>query len=45
VTRQTTSREPADGWISDERITAEDALRAYTSGVAYQAFAETSAVR
>jgi hypothetical protein len=40
VTRQTTSQEPADGWISDERITFEDALRAYTSGVVYQAFAE-----
>jgi predicted amidohydrolase YtcJ len=40
VTRQTPAREPAGGWIAEERITLDDALRAYTSGVAYQAFAE-----
>jgi predicted amidohydrolase YtcJ len=40
VTRQTPDREPADGWIAEERITIDDALRAYTAGVAYQAFAD-----
>jgi predicted amidohydrolase YtcJ len=40
VTRQTPGREPAGGWLAEERITIEDALRAYTAGVAYQAFAE-----
>jgi predicted amidohydrolase YtcJ len=40
VTRQTPRREPEGGWLAEERITIEDALRAYTAGVAYQAFAE-----
>ncbi|MFE3455357.1 amidohydrolase [Nonomuraea sp. NPDC059194] len=38
TTRQTVDGTPA--WTPDERLTLEDALAAYTSGVAYQAFAE-----
>jgi predicted amidohydrolase YtcJ len=42
VHRQTPDREPAGGWIPEERITMEEALMAYTSGVAYQSFEEDS---
>ncbi|GAA3472158.1 amidohydrolase [Nonomuraea roseola] len=39
-----TTRQTLDGageaWTPDERLSVEDALAAYTSGVAYQAFAE-----
>jgi predicted amidohydrolase YtcJ len=42
VHRQTPDREPAGGWIPEERITMEEALMAYTSGVAYQSFEENS---
>jgi len=40
VHRQTPDRKPDGGWIPQERITMEEALMAYTSGVAYQGFAE-----
>lgn len=43
VTRQNAEGVPPEGWLPDERITAEAALAAYTSGVAYQAFAENDA--
>jgi predicted amidohydrolase YtcJ len=35
VTRQTLDGEPADGWIPEERISVESALRAYTVNNAY----------
>jgi len=30
VTRQTVTGEPAGGWFPDERISIEEAIRAYT---------------
>ena len=42
VHRQTPDREPPNGWIPEERITIEEALMAYTSGVAYQSFDENT---
>jgi predicted amidohydrolase YtcJ len=42
VHRQTPDRQPPDGWIPEERITMEEALMAYTSGVAFQSFEENS---
>ncbi|NKX53014.1 amidohydrolase [Arthrobacter mobilis] len=40
VTRQTPDHAPDGGWLPNERIDVETALAAYTSGVAWQAFAE-----
>ncbi|WP_067186438.1 amidohydrolase [Microtetraspora niveoalba] len=40
VTRENTEREPAGGWLPEERVGFDDALSAYTAGVARQAFAE-----
>ncbi len=40
VTRQTTSGEPAEGWFPDERISIEDAIRAYTLNTAHANFME-----
>ena len=40
-TRQDAHGEPAGGWMPEERLTAEDAVRAFTWGAAYAAFAET----
>lgn len=40
VTRQTVTGQPAGGWFSDERITIEDAIRAYTYNTAYANFEE-----
>jgi predicted amidohydrolase YtcJ len=40
VTRQDMEGEPEGGWQPQERITVEEALRAYTSGSAYAAFWE-----
>ncbi|WP_283137603.1 amidohydrolase [Rhizohabitans arisaemae] len=40
VTRENAERQPAGGWLPGERVTLEEALTAYTAGVAYQAFAE-----
>ncbi|MCE1179360.1 MAG: amidohydrolase [Micrococcales bacterium] len=36
--RQTLERQPAGGWIPEERLAVPSALAAYTSGVAHQAF-------
>jgi len=41
VTRQTSEGKPAGGWVPDQRISAETALRAYTSMGAYSSFEET----
>jgi predicted amidohydrolase YtcJ len=40
VTRQTLTGEPAGGWFPAERISIEDAIRAYTYGTAYANFEE-----
>jgi predicted amidohydrolase YtcJ len=40
VTRQTLEGTPAEGWFPEERISLEDALRAYTWGGAYSTFEE-----
>ena len=41
VTRQTVTGQPAAGWFPNERISIEDAIRAYTYGTAYANFEET----
>ena len=41
VTRQTLAGEPKSGWFPDERISIEDAIRAYTYNTAYANFEET----
>lgn len=45
VTRQTRNREPEDGWLPEQRLGFGDALAAYTTGTAYQAFDESGAGR
>ncbi|PIQ62691.1 MAG: hypothetical protein COV99_05300 [Bacteroidetes bacterium CG12_big_fil_rev_8_21_14_0_65_60_17] len=40
VTRKTLSGEPVEGWFPEERISAEEAIHAYTMGTAYAAFEE-----
>jgi predicted amidohydrolase YtcJ len=40
VTRRTFEGMPVEGWMPRERLTVDQALDAYTSGVAYQAFAD-----
>ncbi len=40
VTRQTILGAPEDGWFPDEKVTLEQALKAYTWGAAYGAFEE-----
>ncbi|MEK6320728.1 MAG: amidohydrolase [Acidobacteriota bacterium] len=40
VTRQTLSGEPAGGWFPEQRISIEDAIRAYTYNTAYANFEE-----
>lgn len=42
VTRQTVTGQPEGGWFPEERISVEEALRAYTWGTAYANFEETS---
>jgi predicted amidohydrolase YtcJ len=42
VTRRTLDGKNPDGWIPEQKITLEQALRAYTSGNAYGVFAEAS---
>jgi predicted amidohydrolase YtcJ len=39
-TRQDADGKPAQGWRPGERVTGEEALRAFTTGAAYAAFAE-----
>jgi len=41
VTRRTIDGKNPGGWFSDQKVTAEEALRAYTSCAAYAAFEET----
>ena len=40
VTRQTPAGDPDGGWLPAERVTAGQALAAYSAGVAYQGFEE-----
>ena len=40
VTRQTLDGKHPGGWVPEQRISVEEALRAYTSGVAYAHFRE-----
>src|SRR6185312_16916516 len=40
VTRRTLDGKHPDGWIPEEKIGVEEALRAYTAGDAYGVFAE-----
>jgi predicted amidohydrolase YtcJ len=42
VTRRTLDDRNPDGWIPEQKIGVEDALRAYTSGGAYAMFAENT---
>ena len=40
VTRQTLSGQPSGGWFSQQRITLQEAIKAYTWGSAYANFEE-----
>ena len=40
VTRETLDGKHPGGWIPEQKISVEDALRAYTSGAAYASFEE-----
>ncbi|MBI2407944.1 MAG: amidohydrolase [Gemmatimonadetes bacterium] len=40
VTRRTLDEKHPGGWVPEQKITVEDALRAYTSGAAHAGFAE-----
>ncbi len=42
VTRRTLDGKHPDGWLPDQKISVDEALRAYTAGDAYAAFAERS---
>jgi predicted amidohydrolase YtcJ len=42
VTRRTLDGKHSGGWVPEEKITVEEALRAYTGGNAYGVFAEKS---
>jgi predicted amidohydrolase YtcJ len=42
VTRQTLAGEPAGGWFPEQRVSIEDAIRAYTYNTAYANFEEKS---
>jgi predicted amidohydrolase YtcJ len=44
VTRTTVDGRPRGGWLPQERLTVEQALTAYTAGVAYQAFEDDRGV-
>jgi predicted amidohydrolase YtcJ len=41
VTRQTLDGKHPDGWIPEQKITVDEAVRAYTMGSAYAEFADT----
>ena len=43
VTRRTLDGKNPGGWVPEEKITVEEALRAYTAGNAYGVFAERPA--
>ena len=40
VTRRTLDEKRPGGWVPEQKISVEDALRAYTAGAAYAGFAE-----
>ncbi|MGQ0647359.1 MAG: amidohydrolase [Gemmatimonadaceae bacterium] len=40
VTRRTIDEQQPGGWVPEQKITVEEALRAYTTGSAYASFAE-----
>lgn len=40
VNRQTTAGKPPGGWLPEQRVSLETALRAYTTGAAYASFEE-----
>jgi predicted amidohydrolase YtcJ len=40
VTRQSTDGDPAGGWLPQERLTIQDAIRCYTVESAYASFEE-----
>ncbi len=40
VTRQTVTGQPEEGWFPDEKISVQDAIKAYTWGTAYASFEE-----
>ena len=42
VSRQTVTGEPAEGWFPQQRISIEEAIKAYTLGTAYANFEEDS---
>lgn len=42
VTRQTIDGKNPDGWVPDQKVTVEEAVRAYTLSSAYAEFAETN---
>lgn len=42
VNRQTVDGQPAGGWLPQQRVSLETALRAYTTGAAYAEFQEAS---
>ncbi|MCF1715657.1 amidohydrolase [Flavihumibacter sp. RY-1] len=42
VNRQTPEGHPPGGWVPEQRITIQDALKAYTQGGAYSSFEENS---
>ncbi len=39
-TRQDAEGRPEGGWLPDQKLTGEEALRAFTAGAAYASFAE-----
>ncbi|HMQ61130.1 MAG TPA: amidohydrolase [Flavilitoribacter sp.] len=41
VSRRTLDGKNPDGWVPEQKITVEEALRAYTSGAAYSAFEDS----
>jgi hypothetical protein len=41
VTRRTTDGKNPDGWVPEQKVTVEEAVRAFTSGAAYAEFEET----
>ena len=42
VTRKTLSGQPEGGWFPEERLSVQEAIRAYTLNTAYAGFEETT---
>ena len=42
VTRRTLDDRNPDGWVPEQKISVEEAVRAYTSGAAYASFEESA---